>query len=65
MKKFLALFFCFVFTTAVYADTSVKIKTNLPQGTFKKSRNGEIVQYENGKKTGVYKLKHGKYLRVK
>ena len=38
----------------------------MPQGTFKKQKNGTIVQYDkNGKKIGKYKLDNGRYYRLK
>ena len=38
----------------------------LLKGTFKKTRSGKIVQYDNkGKKMGVYKLNNGSLVRVK
>lgn len=38
----------------------------MPQGIFKKKRNGEFVQYDkNGKKIGVYKISNRKCVKVK
>lgn len=60
MKKFFVLFImlCFVCPAfAVPVRTVHKIK-NYPQGTFKKKKDGTIVQYnDRGKKIGTYKLK--------
>lgn len=51
---------------AVFADIPARKYNNLPQGTFKKKRNGTIIQYNNqGKKIGEYKLNSGRLYRVK
>jgi len=40
--------------------------TNYPQGTFKKNKSGQIIQYDkNGKKLGVYKVTNKRYLKTK
>ena len=47
-----------------YAD--VQRIGKMPQGTFKKARNGKIIQYNSqGKKIGTYKMVNGRYLIVK
>ena len=55
------------FSISVNAELSqVKTNKNLPQGTFKKSRSGKIIQYDkNGKKIGVYKIPNGRYVKIK
>ncbi len=67
MKKILIITFIFMIAGAVFADVQpTKKYNNAPQGTFKKNRNGDFVQYDkNGKKNGVYKISKGKYYRVK
>ena len=50
---------------AKYADKYVK-RNIYPQGTFKKTGTGKIVQIdENGKKLAVYKISNGKLVKVK
>ena len=52
------------FSTAAFAGASMR--ENLPKGTFKKTRDGKIVQYDSrGKKVGIYKMNNGKYVKVK
>ena len=63
MKKFLALLIVICFSLPVFA---VIPKKNLPSGTFKKKKDGTIVQYnDKGKKIGIYKLENGSYKKVK
>lgn len=69
MKKFLVLLLIMLIPT-VFAQVPNQApalkKELLPQGTFKKKHNGDIVQYDkNGKKIGVYKMQYGKMVRVK
>ena len=65
MKKFLAVLLIITFTPIVFADIQNNNK-NFPEGTFKKNRKGEIIQYNSkGKKIGVYKINNGKYLKIK
>ncbi len=66
MKKLIILLTAFCIFIPVYgAIPAHKIK-NPPQGTFKKKRNGTIVQYDSkGKKIGTYKLESGSYKKVK
>ena len=55
-----------MFATTALAAIPVRELKNPPQGTFKKTRSGKIVQYDKkGKKIGVYKLKSGNLVRVK
>ena len=67
MKKFFALMLVFLVMFPVLAETPKKVyKKNLPQGTFKKARNGNFVQYDsNEKKVGTYKLNNGELKRIK
>jgi hypothetical protein len=38
----------------------------MPEGIFKKQRNGNFVQYDKkGKKIGTYKLKQGRLVLIK
>ncbi len=63
MKKFVALLIIMYFVLPAFA---VIPKKNLPHGTFRKKRNGTIVQYnDKGKKIGIYKLENGNYKKVK
>ena len=63
MKKLIAIFIIICFSLPAFA---VIPKKNLPSGTFKKKRNGTIVQYnDKGKKIGIYKLENGSYKKVK
>ena len=56
----LIIFSCSAFAEEVY----VKKIGGYPQGTFKKARNGKIIQYDkNGKKIGVYKLNSRKIVK--
>ena len=68
MKKSLviALMLCLIAPCIAEEKFSFSQNKNLPQGTFKKLRNGTIVQYDkNGKKVGKYKLDNGRYYRLK
>ncbi len=77
MKKFLTTIFIFGILSPAFADindakmpelnkATIKKHNNLPQGTFKKQKDGTIVQYDkNGKKIGKYKLDSGRYYRFK
>lgn len=66
MKRFLIVLIMLLITSAVNAKVA-KTKVNaLPQGVFKKSWNGDIVQYDNnGKKAHTYKMKNGKVVKIK
>ena len=64
MKKFFVFLIMLSFSAAAFAAPSMR--ENLPKGTFKKDRNGKIVQYDShGKKMGIYKMNNGKYVKVK
>ena len=66
MKNFLIIFVSLVLISPVFADTYQQIKNSSPEGVFKKTRNGEIVQRDkNGKKIGVYKKINGRYVKIK
>lgn len=66
MKKIICLFLIGLFSTAALAAIPVRELKNPPQGTFKKTRDGKIVQYnKKGKKIGVYKLNNGNLMRIK
>lgn len=55
-----------MFASTTLAAIPVRELKNPPQGTFKKTRSGKIVQYDKkGKKIGVYKLQSGTLVRVK
>lgn len=63
MKKFIIILVSICFALPAFALVPQK---NLPSGTFKKKRNGTIVQYnDKGKKIGIYKLENGRYKRIK
>ncbi len=67
MKKLAAsLLIFFILPAAASEIPKYKYKTSMPQGTFKKKRDGTIVQYDKrGKKVGTYKLQNGNYKKVK
>ena len=66
MKKICVLFVILSFSLSVYAELPQTNLNNLPQGTFKKNRKGQYVQYDkNGKKVGIYKIPNGRYVKVK
>ena len=66
MKKLAVLFIILIFSLSVYAKTSVKRVNKYPQGVFKKSWNGDIIQYDiKGRKTGIYKIKNGNAVKIK
>lgn len=69
MKKLAAILIILSFISpAVFAAEApkYKYKTAMPQGTFKKKRDGTIVQYDKrGKKVGTYKLQNGSYQKIK
>lgn len=65
MKKILILLTLLSFSLSVYAEVPQSKVNNYPQGTFKKNRSGQIIQYDNkGKKIGVYKASK-RYIKVK
>ena len=65
MRKFFAVLILLSFVCSSYAEeTYTKKYKGYPQGTFKKAKNGSIVQYDkNGKKVGVYKNYTRKYVK--
>ena len=66
MKKLIILFLLVMVPSAAIAEIPVKKIKNPPIGTFKKKRNGTIVQYDkNGKKIGTYKINSRKNLYIK
>lgn len=66
MRKVLVILTLFAFVSTTFAALPERKIKNLPEGTFKKTRSGAIVQYDkNGKKVGVYKLNSGKYVKTK
>ena len=65
MRKLFVLLLISLFVSMVYAEQAIN-KNSLPDGIFKKKRNGYYVQYNNkGKKLGVYKISKGKLVKVK
>lgn len=57
MKKLLILGIIITFASTAFAELPERKFKNLPEGTFRKTRSGKIVQYDkNGKKVGVYNL---------
>lgn len=67
MKKFftLLIMFCIILPVFAVPATPSGMK-NLPQGSFKKKKNGTFVQYDNrGKKIGTYKLDNGNLTKIK
>ena len=66
MRRFAAIILLLLLTVTADAKVPAAKANNLPQGVFKKSWNGNIVQYDtNGKKTHTYKMKNGKIARIK
>jgi hypothetical protein len=66
MKRFFCMALISMFASTTLAAIPVRELKNPPQGTFKKTRSGKIVQYDKkGKKIGVYKLQSGTLVRVK
>ena len=66
MKKFLVIFLSVIMVSPAWADLTTRNTKNLPEGVFKKTRNGNIVQIDkNGKKIGVYKVVNGKFVKIK
>ncbi len=58
MKKFFAIFIMLCFCLPAFAQLPAKTLKNPPVGTFKKKKDGTIVQYDDkGKKIGTYKLR--------
>lgn len=72
MKRLLILLLVFVFIAPAFAEIQqrkqyipVNKMKSPPVGTFKKKKDGTIVQYNNGKKIGEYKLENNGYKKVK
>lgn len=73
MRKFLVLLTIFACTLSVWAEIPQKRQyipvnrmKNPPGGTFRKKKDGTIVQYnEKGKKIGEYQLQNSGYKKVK
>lgn len=67
MKRILILLIMLSFlSVAALAELPQNKHTNYPQGTFKKNKNGQIIQYDkNGKKLGVYKVTNKRYVKTK
>lgn len=67
MKRAITFFLLFMISAPVFAEAPKAVyKKNLPQGTFKKKKDGTIVQYNSkGKKIGTYKFSNGEYKKVK
>lgn len=74
MKKLLCFFLLFIFAVPALAAqmppkrqyVPVNRMKNPPTGTFKKKRDGTIVQYnDSGKKIGEYKFENNTYKKVK
>ena len=73
MKKIAVILLILSFILPVFAQNPpmqkrmpVKKFNNMSTGTFKKKRDGTIVQYnEQGKKIGTYKLENSGYKKVK
>ena len=65
--RYVALLICFLFIiTEVFAASQRGIAVKMPEGTFKRSYNGKIIQYDkNGKKIGQYKINNGRYYKIK
>lgn len=62
MKKLVILILTFSLFLPTFAEISTRRIKNPPQGTFKKTKNGKIIQYDqNGKKIGIYKLESRQY----
>lgn len=61
MKRIIIVFVISCFILPAFAGVNTVnnriYKKNLPQGTFKKKKDGTIVQYDkNGKRIGTYKF---------
>ena len=67
MKKIFAVIVLLMSVCTAHAAIPHQAKMNsLPEGTFKKTRSGKIIQYNpQGKKIGVYKFNSGRYVKVK
>ena len=67
MKRlFTVLLLIFFIGTANAEFVPSKRINSMPEGVFKKTRSGKIVQYNSkGKKIGIYKYSNGRYVNVK
>lgn len=66
MKKVIVLFTALCFILPAFAVIPARKLANPPQGTFKKKKDGTIIQYnDKGKKIGTYKLDNGSYKKKK
>ncbi|MBR6127320.1 hypothetical protein IKQ21_06510 [bacterium] len=66
MRGFLVIFIMLTFSVAAFAELPERKFKNLPEGTFKRTRSGKIVQYDkNGKKIGVYNLNSKRLVKTK
>lgn len=66
MKRVFTLIIILLFSASGFAQIPAKKFENMPKGTFKKTWNGKIVQYDkSGKKVGLYKQNNGKYVKTK
>ena len=58
MKKLFTIFTMLCFCVPAFAQIPAKPLKNPPVGTFKKKKDGTIVQYDDkGRKIGTYKLR--------
>lgn len=66
MKRLLVVLIIILLPSTVSAKVPQTKVNALPQGVFKKTWNGDIVQYDNnGKKAHTYKMKNGKVVKIK
>ena len=66
MKFFLIIICLYTFISNVYAESNYINTKKMPEGIFKKSITGKIIQYDkNGKKIGLYKIENGRYQKIK
>ena len=67
MKKVFVIMLMLLICSSVSAEQlPVKYHKNMPEGTFKAKRNGDIIHYDkNGKKIGIYRASGRKYKRIK
>lgn len=66
MKKFLIIFLSIVLVSPVFADTTLKKTGSIPDGVFRKKKNGDFVQIDkNGRKIGIYRIVNGRFIKVK
>ena len=67
MNKLLAtLLIIFICSTNAFAEARTKYLKKAPDGIFKKTITGKIIQYDkNGKKIGVYKNENGRFVKIK